>query len=51
MGRLSQTPRFARGLLTVYLETQTQVGDTVQVTYVRDGVEERVPVTLTERPQ
>jgi len=37
--------------LTVYLETQTQVGDTVEVTYVRDGVEERVPVTLTERPQ
>ena len=37
--------------LTVYLDTQTQVGDTVEVTYVRDGVEERVPVTLTERPQ
>ena len=37
--------------LTVYLETQTQVGDTVDVTDVRDGVEERVPVTLTERPQ
>jgi S1-C subfamily serine protease len=37
--------------LTVYLETQTQVGDTVEVTYVRDGVEQSVPVTLTERPQ
>jgi S1-C subfamily serine protease len=37
--------------LTVYLETQTQVGDTVEVTIVRDGVEMDVQVTLAERPQ
>jgi len=37
--------------LTVYLETQTQVGDTVEVTIVRDGVEQNVQVTLAERPQ
>jgi S1-C subfamily serine protease len=37
--------------LTVYLETQTQVGDTVEVTIIRDGEEQSVPVTLAERPQ
>ncbi len=36
--------------LTVYLETQTQVGDTVEVTIVRDGEEQNVQVTLAERP-
>ena len=37
--------------LTVYLETQTQVGDTVEVTIIRDGEEQNVQVTLAERPQ
>lgn len=37
--------------LTVYLESETQVGDTVEVTIIRDGVEQTVPVTLDERPQ
>jgi S1-C subfamily serine protease len=37
--------------LTVYLESETQVGDTVQVTVVRDGQETTVPLTLAERPQ
>jgi S1-C subfamily serine protease len=37
--------------LTVYLETQTQVGDTVDVTIVRDGEEQVVAVTLAERPR
>ncbi|NLF01484.1 MAG: PDZ domain-containing protein [Anaerolineales bacterium] len=37
--------------LTIYLETQTQIGDEVQVTLLRDGEEVRVPVTLTERPE
>jgi S1-C subfamily serine protease len=37
--------------LTVYLETQTKVGDTVQVTIIRDGQEQTVPVILDERPQ
>jgi len=37
--------------LTVYLETQTQVGDTVEVTIFRGGVEQNVQVTLTERPR
>ena len=37
--------------LTVYLETQTQVGDTVEVTIFRGGVEQSVRVTLAERPR
>jgi S1-C subfamily serine protease len=37
--------------LTVYLETQTQVGDTVEVTIFRGSVEQNVQVTLTERPR
>ena len=37
--------------LTVYLETETQVGDTVQVTLIRDGETIQVPVTLAERPE
>jgi len=36
--------------LTVYLETQTRVGDAVEVTFVRDGEEQTVTVTLEERP-
>jgi len=35
----------------VYLETETRVGDTVTVTIVRDGAEQDVQVTLTERPR
>jgi S1-C subfamily serine protease len=35
----------------VYLETRTQIGDTVQVTIIRDGEEQNVQVTLTERLQ
>jgi len=37
--------------LTVYLETETQVGDTIEVTIIRDGEEQNVLVTLAERPQ
>ena len=37
--------------LTVYLETETQVGDTVEVTIIRDGEEQNVQVTLAERPR
>jgi S1-C subfamily serine protease len=36
--------------LTVYLETETTVGDLVDVTIIRDGKELTVPVTLGERP-
>jgi S1-C subfamily serine protease len=35
----------------VYLETETQVGDVVDVTIVRDGRELSTQATLTERPQ
>ncbi len=35
---------------TIYLETQTSVGDTVQVTLLRDGVEQTAPVVLAEQP-
>jgi S1-C subfamily serine protease len=37
--------------LTVYLETNTRVGDTVEVTVIRDGAELTLPVALDERPQ
>lgn len=37
--------------LTVYLETQTRVGDTVDVTIIRNGEEQTLAVTLDERPQ
>jgi S1-C subfamily serine protease len=37
--------------LTVYLESETQVGDTVEVTLMRGRQEMTVSVTLAERPQ
>jgi S1-C subfamily serine protease len=37
--------------LTVYLETETSIGDTVELTIVRGGQEVVVPVTLAEQPQ
>jgi S1-C subfamily serine protease len=37
--------------LTVYLETQTQVGDTVSLTIIRDGQEQTVQMRLAERSQ
>ena len=37
--------------LTVYLESETQVGDTVVVTIIREGAEQDVEMTLDERPQ
>jgi len=36
--------------LIVYLETQTQVGDAIEVTIIRGGEERSIQVTLTERP-
>ena len=36
--------------LIVYLETQTQVGDAIEVTIICGGEERSVQVTLTERP-
>jgi len=35
---------------TVHLETQTRVGDSVEVTIIRDGEEQAVRVKLDERP-
>jgi len=37
--------------LNVYLDTETLVGDTVEVNLIRDGEEIAVSVTLAERPQ
>lgn len=37
--------------LLQYLDTQTEVGDTIQVTVWRDGQEITVPVTLDEMPR
>ena len=36
--------------LMIYLEMQTGIGDTVQLTIVRDGVERTVQLTLTAQP-
>ena len=36
--------------LTVYLETETTVGDIVDVTIIRDGEKLTVPMALGERP-
>ncbi len=36
--------------LTVYLETETQVGDVVQVTVIRGGEEMTIPLRLEARP-
>jgi S1-C subfamily serine protease len=37
--------------LNLYLDTRTEVGQTIQLTIVRDGQETIVPVTLDERPR
>jgi S1-C subfamily serine protease len=37
--------------MTVYLETKTQIGETIQVTVLRGGRELTLPVTLGEEPQ
>ncbi len=37
--------------LTVYLENNTSIGDTVQLTVLRDGKELTAPVTIGEEPQ
>ncbi len=36
--------------LNVYLETRTRVGDTVEVSIIRDGQPMTIPVVLAERP-
>jgi len=37
--------------LTLYLDARTQIGQTIQVTFIRDGQELTLPATLTERPR
>ena len=37
--------------LTVYLEGETAIGDTVELTVIRDGAELTIPLTLAERPR
>jgi len=37
--------------LTLYLDTRTQIGQTIRVTFIRDGQEFTLPATLTERPR
>jgi S1-C subfamily serine protease len=48
---VNDTPTPSSQALTVYLEGKTQVGDTVNVSLVRDGESQVVAVTLAERPQ
>jgi len=38
-------------VLVAYLETYTEVGQTVKVTFIRNGKEQTVSLTLAERPQ
>ena len=37
--------------LLTYLEREKEVGDTVQLTILRNGVTEKIPVTLGARPR
>jgi S1-C subfamily serine protease len=48
---INGTPVASFQELTVYLESETQVGDTVEVTLIRAGQEMKVSVTLAERPE
>ncbi len=45
---LNGQPIASRQELLVYLETETRIGETVQVTVIRDGREQTIPVTLAE---
>lgn len=36
--------------LMVYLETETSIGDTVQLTIIRDGKSQQIDITLTAQP-
>jgi S1-C subfamily serine protease len=45
------TPITSNQELIVYLETETHIGDTVDVTLIRGGKEMDMSVTLTERPE
>lgn len=36
--------------LTIYLELNTQIGDTVELTFYRDGTQRTLPVEVTARP-
>lgn len=48
---INDTPVTTLQALTVYLEDNTQVGQTVQITLLRDGQTQTIPVVLAERPQ
>jgi S1-C subfamily serine protease len=37
--------------LVVYLETQTEIGDTIEITYYRDGEEQTTDLTVGKRPE
>jgi S1-C subfamily serine protease len=49
--RIDDQPVPTLEALTVYLETQTQVGDTVSLTIIREGREQTLQMTLAERAQ
>ncbi|MCL4862544.1 MAG: PDZ domain-containing protein, partial [Caldilineaceae bacterium] len=48
---VNDTPITTIQELTVYLEDSTQVGQTVQLTILREGQTQTIPVVLAERPQ
>ncbi len=48
---LDGEPVYTWSDLNIYLELQTRVGDTLQVTVLRDGEELTLPLTLIERPE
>ena len=37
--------------LTIYLETRTQVGESIDAKILRNGEERTIRITLEERPQ
>ena len=49
--RLDGLPTVDLEALTVHLETETAIGDAVELTILRDGQEVTISVTLGEEPQ
>ena len=47
---IDDQPIVTQKALNVYLETETQVGTTVEIMFIRDGEEMTVTATLDERP-
>ena len=51
LAAVDDLPMLSERDLTRYLDTETEIGQTIQVELWRDGQQVTVPVTLTERPR